>query len=412
MAACHLLARSWVVSPKRPRQLLVALHVLTSVGWLTMALAQITLITHGITTTDPQTRRAALTMTEFVDHEILRQAATGSAYTGLMLSALTSWGFFRFTWVAVKFSITIGGLYLGIWHLSSWLEQGVRASETGEVGPVGYSVFWGSALIAAMVFATWLSVAKPWGRMSLTRRGSPGRLTRPDREPAAHPLVWVGALFVPFIDCFAHLQGGPSLLTVLGYAGYRGVRSRSRRPVVKRAYVCAVTDAGPGDGLASVVDVSRTERNSIMAATSGFSPTMTAFPTRLAAGVAGGLAGGVVFGILMQLMGMMPMVAMLVGAESTAVGWVVHLVISAFIGVTYALIFARWADRLPIGAVLGIGYGVVWWVLGALLIMPARLGVDVFTFTTMAWQSLLGHLLFGLVLGVGYALVQPRLRQV
>lgn len=134
-------------------------------------------------------------------------------------------------------------------------------------------------------------------------------------------------------------------------------------------------------------------------------------PIRLAAGVAGGLAGGVVFGTLMQMMGMLPMVAMLVGAESIAVGWVVHLAISAFIGVTYALIFARWAERLAVGAVLGIGYGVVWWVLGALLIMPARLGMDVFTFTTMAWQSLLGHLVFGLVLGLGYALVRPRLRR-
>ncbi|MGH3914696.1 MAG: hypothetical protein ACRDTC_15010 [Pseudonocardiaceae bacterium] len=224
------------MSPKRPRQLLVALHVLTSVGWLTMALAQVTLITHAITTTDPQTRRAALTMTQFVDHEILQQAATGSAYTGLMLSALTSWGFFRFTWVAVKFGITIGGLYLGIWHLGSWLEEGVRASETGGVGPVGYSVFWAAALIIAMVFATWLSVAKPWGRMPPTRRSSSAR---PRREPDAPPLVWVGALLVPFVDYFAHLQSGLCLLTVLGYAGYRGLRSRravlsgdSTRPAV------------------------------------------------------------------------------------------------------------------------------------------------------------------------------------
>lgn len=224
------------MSLPRLRQLLVALHVLTSVTWLAMALAQVTMITHAITTTDPQTRRAALTMTEFVDHEILRHAATGSAYTGLMLSALTSWGFFRFTWVAVKFGITLGGLYLGIRHLSSWLEQGVRASATNGVGPVGHSVFWGAALIAAMVFATWLSVAKPGGRMSLTRRGSVVRSRRSHREPDARPWVWMGALLVPFVDYFAHLQGGLSLLAVLGYTSYRGVRScsRSRQPVPSR----------------------------------------------------------------------------------------------------------------------------------------------------------------------------------
>ncbi|MGH3837181.1 MAG: hypothetical protein ACRDSF_16000 [Pseudonocardiaceae bacterium] len=145
-----------------------------------------------------------------------------------------------------------------------------------------------------------------------------------------------------------------------------------------------------------------------MAATGASSAATTALPTRLIAGVAGGLAGGVVFGLLMQMMGMLPGVAMLVGSESIAAGWVVHLAISAFIGITYSLIFARWADRLAAGAVLGIGYGVVWWVLGALLIMPARMGMDVFMFNTMAWQSLLGHLLYGLVLGLGYALVRSR----
>ncbi len=145
-----------------------------------------------------------------------------------------------------------------------------------------------------------------------------------------------------------------------------------------------------------------------MAATSASSPTTSAMPTRLIAGVAGGLAGGVVFGVLMQTMGMLPMVAMLVGSESVAVGWLVHLAISAFIGCTYAVIFAKWADRLGTGAVLGIGYGVVWWILGPLLIMPAVMGMGVFMVNAMTLQSLLGHLLFGLVLGLGYALVRSR----
>ncbi|MGH3906024.1 MAG: hypothetical protein ACRDTE_17860 [Pseudonocardiaceae bacterium] len=145
-----------------------------------------------------------------------------------------------------------------------------------------------------------------------------------------------------------------------------------------------------------------------MAATGAASPATTELPTRLIAGVAGGLAGGVVFGLLMQIMGMMPMVAMLVGSESIGAGWVVHLAISAGIGSTYGLIFARWAGQLAVGAALGIGYGVAWWVLGALLIMPARMGMDVLMLNTMAWQSLLGHLLYGLVLGLGYSFARSR----
>lgn len=147
----------------------------------------------------------------------------------------------------------------------------------------------------------------------------------------------------------------------------------------------------------------------MMATASTFSPSTAALPTRLAAGVAGGLAGGVVFGLMMQMMGMLSMVAMLVGSESAAVGWLVHLAISTFIGGTYALVLAPWAGRPASGAVLGLGYGAVWWVLGPLLIMPAMMGMGVFMINARAWQSLLGHLMFGVVLGVVYALLYPRL---
>lgn len=148
-----------------------------------------------------------------------------------------------------------------------------------------------------------------------------------------------------------------------------------------------------------------------MATASGTTPATVALPTRLVAGIAGGLAGGVMFGILMQMMGMIPMVAMLVGSKAVVVGWLVHLAISAFIGATYALLFARWGSGLLPAALIGMGYGVVWWVLGALLIMPAKLGMPTFMFNTTAWQSLMGHLIYGLVLGIVYALVRPRLHR-
>ena len=146
-------------------------------------------------------------------------------------------------------------------------------------------------------------------------------------------------------------------------------------------------------------------------ATASTTPATVALPTRLVAGIVGGLAGGVMFGILMQMMGMIGMVAMLVGSKAVAVGWLVHLAISAFIGGTYALLFARWATSLVPAALLGMGYGIVWWVLGALLIMPAKLGMPVFMVNTTAWQSLMGHLIYGLVLGLVYALLRPRLHR-
>ncbi|MBW3591819.1 MAG: hypothetical protein KY393_08260 [Actinobacteria bacterium] len=129
----------------------------------------------------------------------------------------------------------------------------------------------------------------------------------------------------------------------------------------------------------------------------------------LPAGVMGGLAGGIVFGMLMQMMDMLPMVAMLVGAESVAIGWLVHLAISAFIGAVFALALGSRVSSAASGAAWGAGYGLLWWVLGPLLIMPARLGMQTFMFNETTMQSLMGHLVYGVILGIVFVLVRPRL---
>jgi uncharacterized membrane protein YagU involved in acid resistance len=135
---------------------------------------------------------------------------------------------------------------------------------------------------------------------------------------------------------------------------------------------------------------------------------MTTDTRYMTAGVVGGVVGGVIFGFMMQAMGMLGMVASLVGQDSAAVGWVVHLAISALFGVAYAMFLGSrstsWALALGLGAV----YGVVWWVLGALVLMPAFLGMPVLQVGQGQLQSLLGHLIYGLALAaVLHAMVQP-----
>jgi uncharacterized membrane protein YagU involved in acid resistance len=120
-----------------------------------------------------------------------------------------------------------------------------------------------------------------------------------------------------------------------------------------------------------------------------------------------GSLGGVLFGALMPIMGMLEMVAALVGQESVAVGWVVHLGISVLFGAGYGLTFAvgsrSWGHAVGFGAV----YAVILWVVGALLIMPAWLGMPVFQIGEMQLQSLMGHVLYGLALGlVAQAVIQ------
>jgi uncharacterized membrane protein YagU involved in acid resistance len=161
-----------------------------------------------------------------------------------------------------------------------------------------------------------------------------------------------------------------------------------------------------------VARVATLARRSAMTATgtaaAGSASDTSSLVTRGVQGVVGGVAGGVAFGVMMTVMGMMPMVAMLVGSESVAVGWVVHLAISAFIGAVFGVLLAGRVSSFAVGAVLGLLYGAVWWVLGPLVIMPAQMGMPMFAVNSAAVNSLVGHLVFGLVLGTVVAALRRR----
>ena len=119
----------------------------------------------------------------------------------------------------------------------------------------------------------------------------------------------------------------------------------------------------------------------------------------VATGAIAGLAGGVVFGMLMGMMGMLPMVGMLVGQENAFIGFIVHMVISAFIGAVYGLVAGRFPNNAKTAFTGGIINGVAWWVLGALILMPLMLGMTqmVFVIGQAQWMSLLGHIVYGMV---------------
>jgi hypothetical protein len=121
---------------------------------------------------------------------------------------------------------------------------------------------------------------------------------------------------------------------------------------------------------------------------------------RVIAGVVGGIAGGVAFGILMMMMGMLPMIASLVGSQSAAVGFGIHILISIGIGLGLTVPFGSLLSTYPRGAVIGLVYGAIWWVLGPLLLMPMMMGMPLFMIDTTAMMSLVGHLIYGLILGI------------
>jgi len=140
--------------------------------------------------------------------------------------------------------------------------------------------------------------------------------------------------------------------------------------------------------------------------------------------VAGGVSGliaGVVMGFMLQMM-MTPVITTaipaLYGANGIVAGWIAHL----FHSVVFGLIFAAavtsvpslsaYADRVSTGAGLGIVYGVIVWIVAAAIVMPIWLSAVGFpgapplpNFNPM---SLVGHVVFGVVLGGLFPVVRNR----
>ncbi len=137
--------------------------------------------------------------------------------------------------------------------------------------------------------------------------------------------------------------------------------------------------------------------------------------SKLTAGIIAGLIGGLVFGMMMQMMktpdGKMPMmgmVAMVVGSKSLLVGWLYHLFNSAVMGGIFGLLLGKLVHGYGSGLGWGALYGLVWWVLGGLILMPLLLGMPMFAPLTMAGMmpvamgSLMGHIIYGLILGAAF----------
>ena len=132
-----------------------------------------------------------------------------------------------------------------------------------------------------------------------------------------------------------------------------------------------------------------------------------------ARGAVAGIVGGLLFTLVMLEIGYLPTVARLIGARSAGTGLAVHLLISILIGISYGLLFRR--HNLDIGSALawGVGYGLLWWVLGALTLLPLLLGgAPQWSAQAVAatLPSLVGHLAYGGALGMTFYALEVRTR--
>ena len=127
-----------------------------------------------------------------------------------------------------------------------------------------------------------------------------------------------------------------------------------------------------------------------------------------------GLGAGVVMGLMIQfVMGIMPVIGALYGAEGLVTGWVAHLAHSVAFALVFAAVvsqppLAKYADSVGPAAGLGLVYGVILWLVAAAIVMPiwmAAVGLPSPGVPNVNPQSLVGHVVFGVLLGGLYAVL-------
>jgi hypothetical protein len=121
-----------------------------------------------------------------------------------------------------------------------------------------------------------------------------------------------------------------------------------------------------------------------------------------------GVVGGWAFGKWMAQVGFFPLIAGLVGSQGRMVGVTLHFVFAILIGASLGVLFQR--DLRGLGSSMGWGlaYGIFWWFLGPLFILPLWAGKPI----DWSWQSgaalfgsLVGHIIYGLLAGLVYGFV-------
>ncbi len=128
-------------------------------------------------------------------------------------------------------------------------------------------------------------------------------------------------------------------------------------------------------------------------------------------GIIGGLVAGIVFGFILIRLGTLSTAGCLVGLSDPLSGFIVHLIFCGILGLIFALIFCKCCTTFYSSSLWGIIYGVIWWFLGPLVLCPWLAGVEMSwsqNTLTRSFPMLVGHLVFGLILGVIYFWMRSR----
>src|SRR5882762_9473464 len=100
----------------RLRRIGLTAHIVTSVGWLGAVGAFLALSIAGVTSHDADTVRSAYLSMNLIGEFVIVPMSFAALATGLVQALGTEWGLLRYTWVLLKFVLTVGATVLLLLH--------------------------------------------------------------------------------------------------------------------------------------------------------------------------------------------------------------------------------------------------------------------------------------------------------
>jgi hypothetical protein len=265
------------------------------------------------------------------------------------------------------------------WFSHAWVDPlfGLLAGSAGAfVGKAAFSSWTPRDLLFGALFG-WI-----FGLLFRRRAASPGA-----------GLIW--GLGFAFFLWIAIPAGIAPLLSGFGHSGRMLVDAQAHFPELVYYLVCLGMPVGLVIGISGAIRYKAEQ------------PPFS-WGRAIVVGGFAGLLGGMIFGRWMSAGDFFPLLAGMGVIRSHGVTVALHFGFAVLIGASFGLLFQRDVRGYGSSMGWGLGYGIFWWFLGPLTMLPwiANTGLDWSADEgTALFGSLVGHILYGLILGITYATV-------
>lgn len=108
-----------------------------------------------------------------VDDAVIIPGALGSLISGLLLSWLTPWGFFKHRWITVKLALNVAAIIFGTFWLGPWVngqaaiaaaERAAALTNPAYLYNAKMNYIFGGVQVAVIMALFFVSALKPWGK--------------------------------------------------------------------------------------------------------------------------------------------------------------------------------------------------------------------------------------------------------